>query len=262
MAKPQHPTRFWADSSELPALYLADEKGPPDRAAKRYEQENCFIEMVAQGRPENALEEWERLRKMPSEGSYAVPVSLSTGIASATALRTLLRKAAERGKLHPMVVDALSRAYAQKMYMVRDVRELGAMIPEMITTFAQAVRDSRQKRMSAAVVQAVSYVELHLSQELTVKELAGALRVAPGSFGRRFKAETGETLAHYVTKRRCAKAAVLLTNSARTVQDIGAAVGYFDNNYFTKVFKSVYGLSPSDFRKGGGANQGDDGFLL
>lgn len=48
---------------------------------------------------------------------------------------------------------------------------------------------------------------------------------------------------------RTKKAAGLLSTTKHSIQDISTYVGYLDNNYFVKVFKSQYDMTPSDYRK-------------
>lgn len=57
------------------------------------------------------------------------------------------------------------------------------------------------------------------------------------------------TVKQYMAKKRCEVAAELLLDSKLSVQQVGAYVGYADNNYFSKVFKANMGASPQDYRK-------------
>jgi YesN/AraC family two-component response regulator len=64
-----------------------------------------------------------------------------------------------------------------------------------------------------------------------------------------FKKETGWTMTEYIALMRCKKAARLLKKTDLPVQEISSYVGYSDNNYFVKVFKKIYDLTPSEYRK-------------
>lgn len=66
---------------------------------------------------------------------------------------------------------------------------------------------------------------------------------------KKFKKETGLTFGSYIAKKRCEKAALLLKETALQVQEISNYVGYPDNNYFIKVFKKMYNMTPSEYRK-------------
>lgn len=231
---------------KLPDLYTRDPLNL-ENAMRQYEMENRFLSLIEQGRTEDALAAWERLGQIPSSKELAVP-GLQSMIANATSLRTLTRKAAERGGVHPVTVDTISVAYAQKMYTARTRSELTKMLPGMIREFADAVHEAQQMHYSLAVTFAVNYLRLHISQEIDIKKMAEFAGCAPGYLGKLFKKETGMTIAQFVAQERCSTAANLLTHTNLPVQDISAHVGYLDSNYFVKVFKSCKGKTPTAYR--------------
>ena len=72
--------------------------------------------------------------------------------------------------------------------------------------------------------------------------------ISNGNLCRCFKKETGMTITEYLANLRCTEASRLLKESAYPIQEIAAYVGYLDNNYFVKVLKKKYGLTPSEYR--------------
>lgn len=232
---------------KLPALSLRD---PLDleNAMRQYDMENRFLGLVEEGRTEAALEAWGRLGQIPPVKELTV-TGLQNMIVNATILRTLTRKAAERGGVHPVVVDAISVAYAQKMYAASSKNELARLLPDMIREFTDAVHEAQKMHYSPQISIVVNYLKLHLSQEIDMDQLARLAGCAPGYLGKRFKKETGMTLAQYLAQERCNTAAKLLARTGRPVQEISAHVGYMDSNYFIKVFKSCKGATPTEYRK-------------
>lgn len=218
-----------------------------DLAVRRYEQENKFLHLIEEGKTNAALEVYARIGKMGMDRNFNAE-NPRTMIANATIMRTLVRKAAERGGLHPAIVDAISAPYAQKMYAAVNAQEIYTMILDMIREFGEAIRLAKQEHYSPIVNKAASYISLHLSQEMTQSDLAGLVHVSPAHLSRQFKAETGMTISQYIMKKRCRKAAELLRESCLTVQDISVHVGYLDSNYFVKVFKNVYHMTPTGYR--------------
>ena len=105
-----------------------------------------------------------------------------------------------------------------------------------------------QHQYSPPVRRAISYLELHISQNITLPALAKASKVSRSYLSRLFTAETGETVSHFISRTRCEKAAALLRTTDLPIQDISAHVGYLDNNYFVKVFRSYYGVTPTAYR--------------
>lgn len=218
-----------------------------DLAVRRYEQENKFLKLIEIGHPQAALEAYLQMEKMNTNQTFNAE-NLRTMIANATIVRTLARKAAERGGVHPAIVDSIAAPYAQKMYSAVNIGEIYSMIPKMIEEFGEAVRKARQERYSPTINKVVSYISLHLSQEMTRPGLAKLVHVTPSHLSHQFKSETGLTISQYIAQKRCEKAAELLQGTSLSIQDISAHVGYLDSNYFTKVFKELYHMTPTNYR--------------
>ena len=118
----------------------------------------------------------------------------------------------------------------------------------MIGRLCDEVWEGHQSGWSPTVRRAVEYMEIHLSRPVTTEEIALAAGEKKRNFVSRFFQETGMTIKEYLAKKRCNIAAQLLANSESSVQEIAAYVGYLDNNYFSKVFKSNVGMSPQSYR--------------
>ena len=63
-----------------------------------------------------------------------------------------------------------------------------------------------------------------------------------------FKEEMGEGLFTYVNRVRVEKSKVLLLNESVSLVNVGGLCGFEDQSYFTKVFKSIVGVSPKKYR--------------
>ncbi|MNG10816.1 HTH-type transcriptional activator Btr [compost metagenome] len=64
-----------------------------------------------------------------------------------------------------------------------------------------------------------------------------------------FKEGTGVTIKHFLSEYRIDRAKELLANRDLKLFDIALQVGYGDGEYFSKIFKKVTGLQPSEYRK-------------
>jgi transcriptional regulator GlxA family with amidase domain len=69
------------------------------------------------------------------------------------------------------------------------------------------------------------------------------------TFGRRFRAATGERPIDYVHAVRIDEARHVLESSALSVDDVGYAVGYDDPTFFRRLFKRRTGLTPAAYRR-------------
>ena len=64
-----------------------------------------------------------------------------------------------------------------------------------------------------------------------------------------FKNETGLTLNQYLTDYRIKMSKRLLADPRYKIADISSKVGYSDGNYYSKTFRKIVGLSPSEYRE-------------
>lgn len=84
---------------------------------------------------------------------------------------------------------------------------------------------------------------------LTINSIAQEVFIAPTYLCLIFRQETGDTLNEYLTRVRIDKAKELLMDRNIKLYDVCFAVGYVDASYFTKIFKKITGMTPSDFRE-------------
>jgi AraC family transcriptional regulator of arabinose operon len=102
----------------------------------------------------------------------------------------------------------------------------------------------------------LNYIQTHLSEPLSVEELAQLIHFHPNYFIRLFKNTTGLSPIQYVNRTRVEKAKHLLTFSQLNISSIADNLG-MDISYFSRMFKEHTGFAPSDFREMLPSNQKD-----
>ena len=107
--------------------------------------------------------------------------------------------------------------------------------------------DSEKANTTDAILK---YIEEYYGQELSVQVMAEKFSYSEVYFCRLFKQHFGESFISFLTNYRIKKAVEHLKTTKMSVKDVGKAVGYEDSNYFTKVFKRVMKVLPSDYRMG------------
>jgi transcriptional regulator GlxA family with amidase domain len=98
------------------------------------------------------------------------------------------------------------------------------------------------------VKQAQVFIEHHVSDKISVEDLAGKFAIGRRNFERRFKKATNNTPAEYIQRVKIEAAKKRLESSAKNVNEIMYEVGYSDIKAFRLVFKKVTGLSPLEYR--------------
>lgn len=96
---------------------------------------------------------------------------------------------------------------------------------------------------------AKQYIGDHYNQSLTLEMVSGEIGFNATYFSGMFKKETGMNFSDYLKKIRIDNAKNMLLNTEQTVEDISYAVGYSDIKYFSRLFKKLTGVTPTEFRK-------------
>ncbi|MFJ4014095.1 AraC family transcriptional regulator [Streptomyces sp. NPDC090026] len=90
----------------------------------------------------------------------------------------------------------------------------------------------------------------------SVGDCARRIGVTPGYLTEAVKAATGRTPGQLVRAARTHEAKRLLVRTDLTVRQVAGRVGFTDPAYFCRFFRRETGLSPGDFRRGGGLHHG------
>src|SRR5262249_53835150 len=97
------------------------------------------------------------------------------------------------------------------------------------------------------------FIEEHLEEELGLDRLARVAHFSPFHFHRLFRALVGEAVSEYVRRLRLEAAAVLLKTTGPPVTQVAFDAGYTTHEAFTRAFRQMFGVSPSQYRAGRGA---------
>lgn len=95
----------------------------------------------------------------------------------------------------------------------------------------------------------IQYMNLHLSEKISISELAGLLHVHPNYFIRLFKTHMGMPPFRYQNMLRIERAKSLLENTRLPVSQIMHQIGFEDISSFSRFFKHYTGYHPMQFRK-------------
>lgn len=104
--------------------------------------------------------------------------------------------------------------------------------------------------VSASIIEdTVAYINEHLTDPLTLEELASQASLSTFYFSRLFKKETGFTPHGYVITARVNIAKFLLKSSISTIKEICFGTGFTSESSFCTTFKKVTGSTPSEYRE-------------
>ncbi|WP_342571030.1 AraC family transcriptional regulator [Paenibacillus sp. FSL R5-0749] len=132
------------------------------------------------------------------------------------------------------ILDSLTQLrYLWKDVVIQDLKAHSASSSVMLHPHAEAI---------------MQWIEQHYHEPFRLDHIADTLHLSPYHLSHVFKKATGTTIVAYAQATRIRHACVLLTRSSLTVPEIGHRVGMTSPSYFCKVFRSVIGSTPHQYR--------------
>ena len=93
------------------------------------------------------------------------------------------------------------------------------------------------------------YIYDHYSEKISLADIAAELYLCERQVSRIIKREYKCSFADFVNTKRLSVAAMMLKHTKMNVSDIARSVGYENYNYFYRVFKKKYGVTPAVYRE-------------
>lgn len=163
-------------------------------------------------------------------------------------LNTVLRIAAERGKVHPFFLHHISEKFSKQIERSDSINSLNLLIETMHDEYCDLVRNRAISGYSPLVQRAAQYIKVHFSKPLNLRQLAEYCLVHPAHLSRQFKKETELTLTDFQNRMRIVEAKTLLREGRNSIDRIAGYVGFDDAGYFARIFKKLEGMTPSKYR--------------
>lgn len=217
-----------------------------DVITQRYEAENLLLQYVAQGNLEKAA----NLINIPYN-IKKYPDTLNTKKDFLIVENTLFRRAIQKSGVHPTYIDRLSTSYMKKIDKLTTIEKANIMKYEMLVAYCNLVKKDSTVNYSPIIKEAIHFINLNLNKNLTLKAISTNIAVSSQYLSTLFKQEVGQSLTEFIAKNRMEQAIYFLKESTLSISEIATQVGYSDLNYFSKVFKKHYGVTPSSYREDG-----------
>ena len=122
------------------------------------------------------------------------------------------------------------------------------LMKEMVRKYTLLVKNHSLRGYSPVIRRVMINIDSDLAADLSLSRQARLLEVNPSYLSTLFKKETGLTLTEYVTRKRIDQAIFLLNSTNMQIQTVAAYCGIPDLCYFTKTFKKLVGMTPTEYR--------------
>lgn len=95
---------------------------------------------------------------------------------------------------------------------------------------------------------ALEYIRKNYNKEITLESISAHVNVSSFYFSKCFKESIGINFIDYLTEFRIEAAKDMLKKGEFNIKEICFEVGYSDPNYFSRVFKKIEGVSPTEYK--------------
>lgn len=164
-------------------------------------------------------------------------------------LVVIISRAAIEAGVEAKELLGLNYSYLTELNKATDIDELLYKLSEILENFIHKVSLTKEKKKKIKSHKMFEYINRNFTNKITADEVAriGGLSVSRALH--LFKEETGLSLSKYLKKLRINYGKYLLLNTDMNLADISIETGFFDQSHFTKIFKEIEKMTPSDFRR-------------
>lgn len=130
-----------------------------------------------------------------------------------------------------------------------DPAEASTMVYKFMMSLVSSNRFKQSMVQNDPVMMVHQFCLAHLTDEITVENMADFTGYSRSHFSRMFRSISGKSPHEYLLELRIRMAVRMLQNNNLSIKEIAAACGFTETGYFCKVFRKFYHTSPMDFRK-------------
>ena len=99
------------------------------------------------------------------------------------------------------------------------------------------------------VISTLRYINDHITDPLSLNDVCREVHLSKEYTSRIFKKEMNMTVTDYIIRQKLALAKDMLASDDLSLRDIAERIGYREYNYFSRLFKKHYGVSPVKMKK-------------
>ena len=138
--------------------------------------------------------------------------------------------------------------YLKFINEVEDYDQLRKWYTNKITEACHDVKCRKENRSNGIIDRAQEYIMQNYKKDISLDDVSREVDISPYYFSKLFKEATGDNFIEYLTNIRIDKAKELLDNTNLSMKEICVQVGYSNPNYFSRIFKKIVGVTPTEYK--------------
>ena len=133
------------------------------------------------------------------------------------------------------------------MYHLRDAGGIAEWVRRFRDGCGELLKARRQSYKEHVVANVKAYIQENLNKRLSLHEVAAVFNFSPNYLSQLFSRYAKEGFVEYITSARISAAKEMLSRGELRIYEIAERLGFGSSFYFSKVFKKVEGISPSEY---------------
>ena len=184
----------------------------------------------------------------PRELQYVFPFILS-GLKDGFVIRAAQLENTALPKLFMTMASEISEeAYGYEILLKSGIYQIILWLIRNVMEKSD-LADTYSENTVRKIASAISYIESHYAQQLSVRQVAANAFMEYTYFSRTFKQITKMSCSEYINKFRIQKAEALLLSTKLSITEISDQAGFDNVSYFIKQFRRLKGISPKQYQK-------------
>lgn len=139
--------------------------------------------------------------------------------------------------------------YHQQIELSESLRGTMLLLTDFTDQVIKAIQRMRYTNSKLLINRALNYIDQHYDQKISLEDVAKKLHLSKHYLCNAFKKATGENMSLYINKLRIEKAKRLLVESDGKIKEVFEEVGYSNQQYFSKVFKKITGMTVVEYKE-------------
>lgn len=161
----------------------------------------------------------------------------------------LLTRTCVNAGLEPERAFRLSDFYILKLDGIHAERGVVELHEQMVLDFAGKMRQVKKSSGTSKPISAcVDHIYSHITQRLTVEDLAAHTGLSTGYLSRLFKQEMGISVSDYIREKKIEKAQNLLKYTDNSLIEISNYLSFSSQSHFIQTFRKITGMTPKKYR--------------
>jgi AraC-like DNA-binding protein len=162
---------------------------------------------------------------------------------NAVYIREILTKGTYAKNLH-----TLYNKFYKKISKADQLKELQDLEIEIASAYLNLLIYEAEVTESFVVNKMLQYLHMNIESHTSVDTVASHLNISKGYASSCFKKHMGVTIMQYAKKIKVERAKMLLLNTNSSILELAILLGFYDQSHFTKTFKELVGVTPTEFR--------------